>query len=97
MGGITVGDALPISFFAQGLKMEGTCRRIVNGVCERTLPICGGAVTDTLVLSATADYNFVRYELYDENGRLTGLTNPTYLVPDAAQIPADADRRTVYF
>lgn len=96
MGSITVADALEIAFSAKGLKMEGTCRRIVNGVCEKTLPIHDGAVCDSLTLTAAADYNFVRYELYDENERLKGLTNPAYLVPDKAHIPTDANHRQIF-
>lgn len=93
MGSILVGDAVTVEFSADRIAAGGYAVRIVNGREDGRIGIREGSVRDTYTLAATELYDFVRYEIRRHDGRLLGLTNPIYLVGDAALVPERARGR----
>lgn len=93
MGSILVGDAVAVELSAERIAAGGYAVRIVNGREDGRIGIREGCVRESYTLAATELYNFVRYEIRRHDGRLLGLTNPIYLVGDAALVPERARGR----
>lgn len=93
MGAVLTGANAEIRFTASGIRCEGKLRRIVNGAVDAEMTLSHGGAEDAFLLSAVRDFSFVRYEILDTDGRLTGGTNPIYLVADGVPFSAAPERR----
>ncbi len=92
-GTIFVNEDVEIDFGAAGISSEGYALRIVNGRTDARLEIEGGEVRDSFTLKSSERFNFVRYELRDQEGILIALSNPVYLLQNEDDIYPEAEIR----
>ncbi len=92
-GSIFTGENLKVCFSANKISCNGYAIRIVNGKEDSRIPFRDGQVADSHTLLCNERYNFIRYELRDEDDVLIALSNPVYLVKSEEDIYSDAQIR----
>jgi len=79
MGQIIIGEEFPeILLRINGCKPGWKLRWIINGIEEKTLEISDEKLEFYGEIRSRREFNFTRFEVYDENGRCVLLTNPIY-------------------
>ncbi len=92
-GSILVNENADIEFMASGISCDGYAKRIVNGKTDARLDIIDGRVSDRYILEPLERFNFVRYEIRDNEDVLVAVSNPVYVIQNGEDIYPEAEIR----